>query len=393
MSAASARKRVAGQVAKGSQKTGWYADSFGGWQAPAELEIGSWEARWERYLLEHPDTPYALARRAIPGIVEPAGDVHAIGAASDRYIGLIYADGNQVGRHIDSSPSPGMFRERSRTMHGAARAAAFAALSRHLAPHHGTHPFEIIAIGGDDLLLIVPGNRAFDIALSTAHGFAGQLGAALRRTSSERYLGPETPPPGDVSRYQPPVGLSAGVVIAQETAPIFFLRDLLQELLDNAKRRAAALPGQGELSGTVDFMVLKSITMVTNQIRGFRAAALERGDRRLTARPYTWHEFGGLLATIRALKGAGLPRSQLYRLGEVLADQPSVAASTLEYLYTRARLGRAHGDALKTHVEQHWQAPPGTPPGPGAPPWLRLPGGGWETIWGDLVEAYAMVEP
>ena len=394
ISAASARKRVAGQVAKGSQKTSWFTEAFQDWVVPDDLEIDSWEAQWERYLRTNPGTPYALERASISGVVEPASDVHVIGHPANGYIGLIYADGNRVGQYIDSSPTPGAFKERSEQLREAARSAVFAGLSRHLAPYRGFHPFEIIAIGGDDLLIIVPGNRAFDVAQTIAHSFEQAMGEQRPRSHSDRYLGELEDESHDSRTYQPVVGLSAGIVIAQETAPIFFLRDLVQELLDQAKTRAAEHVSRGDTGGAVDFMVLKSITMVTNQIKGFRTAALQRNDRHLTARPYTWHEFAGFVSTIRSLKAARVPRSQLYRIAEVLAEQPSVAASTLEYLYTRARLNRVHGEALITHIERNWRPVPDQEAvfGPSAPPWLRLHDGGWETIWNDLVEAYEMVE-
>lgn len=381
----SARKRYVGQVAKGSQKTEWFTKSFE-FRAPDDVEIDSWEAQWERYLLDNPSTPYAQARAAIRGIVEPAPDVHAIGAASNRYIGMIYADGDRVGRYIDAFRTPREFAEGSRALSDAALEAVFYALSWHLQPYGHFHPFEIITIGGDDLLVIVPANRTFDIALAIARQFETRLGVAEPFTALDRYIGPQTTP--DETQYRPRVGLSAGVIIAQETAPIFFLRDLVQELQDSAKQPERAQPG-----GAVDFMVLKSITMVTNKIGGFRQAAFERRDRRLIARPYTWHELDGLLATIRALKAARVPHSQLYRLRDVLSEQPGVAASSLEYLYTRTRMSQGQNQALLTNVERRWRAAPGTGRAdPGPPPWLAHDTARWETIWTDLVEAYEMVE-
>lgn len=463
MSEASARKRYAGQLAKGSDKVEWFKKNFA-WRAERdEIRQGSWERQWKDYLKqsleEHRDIPYARGYAAEQlERFEPAPDVHAIGAASDGYIGLIYADGNNVGRLMATLKTPDQYRERSKDLRHAAQDAVFHALGDHLRPHGRFHPFEIIAIGGDDLLLIVPAKYAFEVALAIGYRFESNPNLALPkpRTLNDRYRGPTSYPQYDFASYIPQIGLSAGVVIAQETAPIFFLRDLVEELLKSAKGLANKNAERGDLGGAIDFMVLKSVTMVTDKIMGFRRAALSNradverslrhvtellspGDaartlealatrpeavavrelRQLTARPYTWHEFAGLLAAIRALQDVRMPRSQLYRLREVLDEglQSGVLAGSLEYLHTRVRLRSPRvQEKLLTYVEHAWRPAPrhGLGAAPGAPPWLRAltemnvtlpaPGadgleerrkvkvGGWETIWADLVEAYEMVE-
>jgi CRISPR-associated protein Cmr2 len=439
ISEASARKRYAGLLAKGSQKIGWFKKNFVWEDAPTDIEDTSWEAQWKEYLRENPDIPYARDHDpAHLQVMEPAPDVHQIGAASNGYIGVIYADGNNVGRLMATLKTPHEYHGWSERLRDAAKQAVFGALGAHLKPSNGFHPFEIIAIGGDDLLLIVPAKYAFEIALAIGYRFESnpELAAQSPRTLNDRYNGPAPHPDYNFSGYTPRIGLSAGVIIAQETAPIFFLRDLVEELLKSAKKLANRYAERNDFGGAVDFMVLKSIAMVTDRIDGFRRAALtnradvERGlrepaharqageanaqagaqpeVRELIARPYTWNEFAGLLAAIRALQQARMPRSQLYRLRETLDEglRSGVLAGSLEYLYTRARLRSPRiQKALLTHVERSWRAAPRHEVGVslGAPPWLRMKTkvsadarkielAGWETIWADLVEAYEMVE-
>jgi CRISPR-associated protein Cmr2 len=289
--------------------------------------------------------------------------------------------------------------------------AVFAALAEHLTPQHipsgrepWIHPFEILTIGGDDLLLIVPGTRALDIALALGLRFEERLNhPASPETRSaaalgDRYVGEQSERARQFRAYEPRIGLSAGVVIAQENAPIFFLRDLADELLESAKRA-----GRKRGIGMVDFMVMKSITMVADKIAGFRKVALGDDDeeklspdsRRLTGRPYTWHEFAGLLETAGALRAAGMPRSQLYRLRQVLADSrdSGILAGSLEYLTTRVRLRHHLASVVLEHVERNWRglgSAENVAPS-GAPPWLRRRQG-WETIWPDLVEIYDILK-
>ena len=394
LSEASARKLVVGLKVKRDAKG--RADQIATaitWQAP---EIVSWETKWQEYLgkagattryRDHPQGEAAV----------PAYDTHQIGMAGNGFIGLIYADGNNVGRALAQLRTPQAYADLSKELEAAATDAVFTALAEHLQPtpvrdEDGQtvviHPFEILTIGGDDLILIVPGTQALNIALTIGATFEQKLGLSERRPRDDRYVQATA-----LDAYTPKIGLSAGVVIAKDDAPIFFLRQLAEELLKSAKKKARANPTAG---GAVDFMVMKSITMVTDKIERFRQTALEGQQCRLTARPYLWPELAGLLATLRALREAGVPRSQLYRLRAALepARDQGPLASTLEYLYTRTRQPQVSAEALRQHVEQNWRGVATSPPWmrreppPDAPAKWAV----WETIWADLVEIYDMAQ-
>lgn len=436
MSEASARKRFVGQVFKRDidedaerDPTRWFWDHFD-WNRPAGVsswrqwsqqpDMESWEQRWNRYLGTHPDSNYARVCAAKGTIPRPARDVHEIGGASARYIGIIYADGNRMGRFFSRRPTPDAYAAASNIIAGVLEDAVFDALATYLEPYHtpqrpagDVHPFETLTIGGDDVLLIVPGNRALDIALHIGHTFESNEqirtltappSPSTPRTLHDRYAGKAIEARYDFAAYTPDLSLSTGVIIAQEHAPIFFLRELVEELLKSAKKKTRA---QAEGSGgAVDFMVLKAVTMVTDNIAAFRERALDaRSSRRLVARPYTWHELAGLLATARMLREVKIPRSQLYRLRGVLDQQRSpdeqpggagILASSLEYLYTRARMERPRASAVLEHVELSWRGQQAfhlgsTTVGSSVPPWLKLDNNTWETIWHDLVEIYDML--
>ena len=410
LSEASARKLVVGLKVKRDAKG--RADEIAakiGWQPP---QIRSWETKWQEYLgNEGATTCYGKHPQAQTAL--PAYDTHQIGAAGNGFIGMIYADGNNVGRELAKQKTPQEYREFSEELEFAARGAVFAALAKHLQPQKVTnedgeqvvvHPFEILSIGGDDLILIVPGTQALDIALTIGATFELALCAKEPggRKRVGRYTAPDSGPAADADRYTqapdfdtytPAIGLSAGVVVAKDDAPIFFLRTLAEDLLSSAKKKSRRDPSVG---GAVDFMVMKSITMVTDKIEEFRKEGLGGTHCRLTARPYLWPELAGLLHTLRALKKAGVPRSQLYRLRAAMepAREQGPLASTLEYLYTRTRQGQDQGAALQQHIETNW------PGAQGSPPWMRripppdepLKGPAWETIWADVVEIYDMVQ-
>jgi CRISPR-associated protein Cmr2 len=395
-----------------------------------------WDDHWRRYLEDHPESAYARLPHALEA--RPASDVHQISAASGRRIGMIYADGNNVGRLMATLATPQDYASVSAILSDATHKAVFDGLARHLQPQRArreetwleapdgfVHPFEILTIGGDDLLLLVPGSCALDIALTIAQSFERRIVDAfdvLKGELKELSLPPCTSI-DTRSRYQldrvvqldqrdqlaelrtlkPLLGLSAGVVVAQEDAPIFFLRNLVDDLLKSAKKKASEQAKAGYCGGAVDFMVMKSITMVTDTIGEFRKQALEHDSddelRRLYARPYAWHELAGLLGTVRVLRQVRLPRSQLYHLGETLeaALHRGLNASMLEYLFARTRMRREHSDALALHVERAWHAPEET--AMRLPPWMERtvevkdgPRRCRETIWLDMLEIYDLLE-
>lgn len=432
MSEPSARKRYVGQIIKGKKKEDcdWFHKAFH-WKSEGIVER-SWEREWRKHLEKHDleETPYTAEWHRIGQQVESAQDVHEIGASSKGYIGFIYADGNNIGRLIATLKTPREYAEISNVLRKATRKAVFTALAKHLKPEkvrskkggeRYVHPFEILTIGGDDLFLIVPANRACDIALTIGYEFERYLAESkmLEHLQSSkpyqgRYRGNRGQYEEAFSTLTPRVGLSAGVVIAQENAPFFFLRDLVEELLKSAKGLAKQQVKKDQYyGGAIDFMVLKSITMVADNIKTFRREAFgidgpdgeQAGDGKqerkyhLTARPYSWRDFAGLIATLRELKRAGVPRSQLYRLRGILqethSDGVGMTRSVLEYLHTRIRFRDSKTrEALKTHIEDAWCTPdePGNASAVPLPPWRKKEDRIWETVWTDLVELYDMID-
>lgn len=417
MSDASARKRVVGQrIKRDDATTNWYHENFEGWDGyqNTQLLAGSWEQQWEDYLdtTEEGCNSHYRQHSNDKGDIKPASDVEEIAQASNPsgYIGMIYADGNNVGRLIATIRSIVQYAQVSETLRNTATNTVFHALARHLQPkkvqpERGEpgyrHPFEIIAIGGDDILIIVPGSVALTIASTIGQQFERRmqqnlhdLGYHLPNVCSTKNM------PGRYAHatplidepFAPSIGLSAGILIAQETMPLFFARKLVEELLKNAKERAKTHAKNNFYSGAVDFMVLKSTTMVADDIGTFRKNALLRhSNQHLTARPYSWHEFAGLLNTVQKLREAAVPKSQLYNLRERLENE--VMSSVLDYLYTRSRLDETPANALIHHIEHAWcQGPQFAHARKGLPPWQPRGTDEWETIWPDMLEIYDMAQ-
>jgi CRISPR-associated protein Cmr2 len=220
------------------------------------------------------------------------------------------------------------------------------ALKRFIAPvvkaNDPVWPFEIITIGGDDVLLFVPADQALEIAAAIADSFE----QAMREPDSQQQI-----------------SLSAGVLIMPDATPIRFARDLVEQLLDSAKQRSK----REGVGSTIDFMALKSATMITNRVESYRSVALQRGRRhnhadtprstlRLTQRPYTLDQLKQFLEACRALKTAHFPRSQLYQLREI-TEQGDILRSAVDYRYfvERGKQRERHQSGSYTTFDRHIQ--------------------------------------
>ena len=260
-------------------------------------------------------------------------------------------------------------------------------------------PFEIISIGGDDLILIVPGDKALEIA--------HEIGVNFDEIFMSRSVYEKAECPNKAQRYQPQkweneadsqlpqFSMSLGLVIANEHTPIAFMEDIAGKLLKSAKARAKMLKTEfGYSGGTIDFFSLKSLSMIASELNDFRKQfyKTDKGDL-LTMRPFTLHELCGFINTIQALKESEFPRSQLYQLRQSL--KLGRQTSTLEYLYFRSRLESDNEKILRDELEQNWQGGPDVMNGPG--PWYAMlqknkkDEKSYETLLLDLIEAYEFI--
>ena len=405
------RKYVAGRATKKQLKRDeldHYTNSINKWLPANKDENGE-------YLLTDWISLYYEYIRLLTGISQnydqdPDGpnDLNDIAKASDpeNYIAFIYADGNNMGAYLENIETPAQYRQFSERVFVAMQTAAFKALAK-LEPirikddnDRYIFPFEIISIGGDDLLIIVPGSEVFEIVHAIGENFDSEFNsyAKLKEKDnlpkSQRYKSSEWV---DAQEMQPVFSMSLGFVIAEGHTPVGFLEHLAGSLLKSAKTRAKTLikDAGGYRGGTVDFLVLKSISMITSNLSDFRKKFYKTNtENSLTMRPFTLHELLGFIKTIKDFKKGNFPRSQLYQLRESL--KLGRQTSTLDYLYFRSRLGSNEGRLLQDQIEHNWQGVSGNNSNPG--PWYTMlqesnkNRKGYETLLLDLIEAYDFIQ-
>jgi CRISPR-associated protein Cmr2 len=307
-------------------------------------------SHWQREFVEwfndeHPsDTPVEAVHNK---------DLSDIGADSEkaRYVGYIYTDGNNIGQLLEKSGSLREYAGLSKALTKAMVEAVFQALAAFIVKDGRLLHFEIITIGGDDAILIVPAHVAIPVAREICRLFGEKLHG----------LNPDEPP-----------GMSAGVVIAQEKNPIYFLNDLAKQLLKNAKKGSRK---QGQVTPCIDFMVLKSQSTVASNLGDLRQSEIFRVETQtpdercsLTARPYTLTEIERLWQDAGQLNKVSFSAGQLHQMRR--AFQKGRFPGIFHYLYQTARFSEQHRDMFHD-IEAAWELAENNESG--APPWRVLP--------------------
>lgn len=427
-SAALARKVIVGQRSKRDrqQRRRWYKN-FGFRRQSGKEELWrpgyfpSWVRKFRDFLeelgeecknkyyqiAEGSPVTEALSLREIGNVSTPSG-----------FVGYIYADGNNMGGYLRQHiRTPEKYREFSEQVLNATQNSVYIALKKHLQPRQLNHlndpdnayrngqwiyPFEIITIGGDDVLLIVPADKALDVAQTIGEEFEREI----LKSPGFRLNTPYDPE--KVHRYQGKrpseytsqceLSMSAGVLITAENTPIYYAEALTSQLLKSSKKLAKDLKRDySYYGGTVDFLALKAVTMIASNIKDFREQGLTKGNLKLYAAPYTLHELGGLLDTVKALKNAKFPKSQLYQIRSLLERGKRTAI--LNYRYFRVRLQQAQAQ-LQQAFEEAWCQPKDANNNGNLAPWMSLKPKKsdtdeektiYETIWRDLVDLYPFI--
>jgi CRISPR-associated protein Cmr2 len=404
------RKRIVGEIAKREvlkeNLPAWFTNLGLEWQ-PTGIRIKSWVAEFEDYL---ENRQLASDYYGDCTQIKEARSLREIGNACKGFVAYIYADGNNMGGYIQQIQTPQEYKKFSEDIFRATEQSVYKALAQHLRPHQlnnltdpdnekrndcWIHPFEILAIGGDDVMLIVPADRALAIAKTIGEEFENillQIGGYRLDNSRPSYAAHRYYPEKAIPS-QCKLSMSAGVLITAEDTPIYYAQNLTNQLLKSAKKTGKTLKDAGYLGGTIDFLVMKSITMISSNIESFRKEGLtmERGAKlKLYAAPYTLHEIGGLIESIKVLKKSDFPKSQLYQIRSFLERGKQTTILNYRYFRTRLKQGKAE---LKAEFEDAWCKPKDPENSGNLAPWMfDLKDGVYETIWRELVDIYDFIE-
>lgn len=311
-----------------------------------------------------------------------------IGGAStpDGYIGLVYSDGNRMGKgrqRVLQACAPeeaqSRYRQFSECVDQSTRwAMAEAVIAELGSPVPGKpFPVQFFITGGDDMVAAVPANNAMPIALKFA-----ELFEKYYRDGRGNGQGP-----GAFSGMEIPASVAIGVALAKQNYPLHSLVKTARELLKSAKQRAWRewKDNQQEEVSTIDFLATSSSLLQPLQQQ--RSQQLQYDQLQLTQRPYTTEEASQLVELIKQLKAGGFPHNKVNQLWQPLYH--GLLAASLEHIVLLSRLSDQGSpsprQALLKVAEAFKLAPF---------PWRPLPGeyGRYDTPLLDLAELYDFID-
>ena len=268
----------------------------------------------------------------------------------DGYLGVVYADGNAMGKFVQAIDDSKIFHQFSRIIDESIREACFAALDQILKPEINKvrETFEeqgppeplaadILLLGGDDLLVAVPADRALDFALIVTNGFerlTKEKIADLPATEARFF--------GDLLESEG-FTISCGVAVARSNYPFYLALDLAERLLKNAKQQDS-YSGQDteQTAARIDFHVVAGAnSYALEQVRKDTYRVLTDAPR--TLRPLSCSQLEMLQTSIKELNAVKFPHSKLHELQEAaLAATESQTEWHIRDIFARARHG-THG--------------------------------------------------
>lgn len=223
------------------------------------------------------------------------------------YLGLIYADANGMGKAREQIKSLQQLKMFAETVDNAVFEAVGQAIAEHLPVKENLFPFDILAIGGDDIVIAVPAAKALQVARTLADEFYKQ------------------------TQYQ--YTLSVGVVLAPAKYPFRLQRELADEVLKAAKKAGSAKQLQQKEQANnkneapdpsyINFLVVTGSTslMYKDISRDLQRKNLPYGNPDefyATMRPYTLDDLAKLLGYIDAGHKERLGRTKLHQLREAI---------------------------------------------------------------------------
>lgn len=228
------------------------------------------------------------------------------------YLGLIYADANNMGVRIEKLRTLKEQAEFAVEVDRVIHVAVSKAITKHLPlvrpqEANGTlYPFDILLLGGDDIVMATDASKAMEVAYTIAKEF---------------YTLTEASDIIDTKKIA--CTLSIGVVLAPIKYPFSLLLDMAEDALKAAKK--ASLETRRRAKGKVDdsrinFVVVTggSIKDFTSVDKNYNSTDSKNNDFHATLRPYDLESLELLLKAIKEGHRRNLGRTKLHALREAV---------------------------------------------------------------------------
>jgi len=214
------------------------------------------------------------------------------------YLGLIYADANSMGKAIEAQKTLAAVEQFAQRIDDAVFTAMGEAIKEHLPVQKDMLPFDVLLVGGDDIVMVTSADKALTVARTLAEQFHKHSGGYT---------------------------LSVGVVLAPVTYPFNLQLKLAEDILKDAKKTGAK--SQVKSNGApeearISFVVITGSTSLSYEKLHHemerKATNAAREEFQATLRPYTLRDFTRLLDRLQAGKELRLGRTKLHQLREAI---------------------------------------------------------------------------
>ena len=266
------------------------------------------------------------------------------------YIGIVYADGNAMGKIVQAMTQPETFRQFSKIVDESIQEACFTALSEISESEvNGVREIyeqrsgferlaaDILLLGGDDLLVALPANRALDFALKVTDKFESLTKDSIDTIQDETTKQFFHEKLGDRG-----FTISCGVAIVKSSYPFYLALDLAEQLLKNAKRQNTRTSESGTQNvARVDFHVVAGAnSYALEQVRKDDYQVSTDSDGHRTLRPLSCPELETLQKSVQMLQEVKFPHSKLYELQEAaLSTHWAQASLRIQEIFARCQHG------------------------------------------------------
>ena len=318
---------------------------------------------WHRLLHDLKEKDYELTDRNRPE------DFNGLGEMSNpaNYMGLIYADGDGMGKVLEKLENLDAVKQFSRVVDDAIYQSVQEAIMEYLNPEPGDQyfPFDILMLGGDDLVMVTTAHKAIEVSMKIAEKFSEYTKANLNK----------------------PLKLSVGVAITHTTFPFSSLLKLAEQALKFAKKEAAKRKRQGQeeaKEGLINFVVESNSNSL--DFDSYYKETLSDEDDKLsrTLRPYSLADMRYLIETIRCLKRKSFPRGKLKGLQNAVFQSRN--QSFLDGLAFLRGIKDKEQKQMFNFLKHFTTNPP-----PFSFPWFKE-GDDYYTPFLDLIELYDFIE-
>jgi len=216
------------------------------------------------------------------------------------YLGLIYADANNMGKVFENLKTLEQVEKLAERIDEAVFKAMGHAISTHLPLQGNTFPFDVLLVGGDDIVIVTPADKAIQVAYTLAEEF-------------HRFAGEYT--------------LSIGVVLAPVKYPFSLQHELVEETLKAAKKSGAmevrnTSSNNRQEQSRINFVVVTGNTSLNyeKQYKEMhrKSTAHYKNEFYATLRPYALSDLRWLLDQLKQGNEKRLGRTKLHQLREAI---------------------------------------------------------------------------